>query len=76
MDITYYIRNDNNTYAEPCSCASIKLSKNNKIYYGGAQWGFHTPSNIVDFINVNCDEVSFNQWVNSLGFSIIIEELI
>lgn len=74
MNITYFIRVDNNTYNEPCSCASIKLSKDSKTYFGGAQWGFHTPSSTVQSINVDCDQVSFNKWVESLGYEIIIEE--
>lgn len=74
MNITYFIRDNNNTYSEPCSCASIELSKDGKTYFGGAQWGFHAPSNVVQFINVDCDQVSFNKWVASLGYEIIIEQ--
>lgn len=74
MNITYFIRVDNNTYSEPCSCASIELSKDGKTYFGGSQWGFHTPSNTVQFINADCNKLYFNSWLSSLGYELIIEE--
>lgn len=74
MDITYFIRKNNNTHNEICDTASIKLSKNNETYYGGVQWGHHKPNNIIDFINTDCDKLHFNSWLNSLGYEVVIEE--
>jgi|688.fasta_scaffold06730_21 hypothetical protein len=74
MDITYYIRNNNNDYTEFCNSATIKLKKDNKTYYGGVQWGHHEPSDIVDFIKTDCNQLQFNTWLQSLGYEIIIEE--
>lgn len=68
MDITYYIRENSNEYPEPCSSAIIEIIKNGKKYYGGAQWGHHTPSNVVNFINANCDQLNFISWIISIGY--------
>lgn len=68
MKITYFIRNNNQEYSELCNKATIKIFKSNKVYYVGAQWGEHTPSDVIDFINVNPDEVSCHQWYASKGY--------
>lgn len=74
MNVTYFIRDNNNTYSEPCDTASVKLVKNNQTYYGGAQWGHHKPNNIIDFINADCNKLYFNSWLSSLGYEVVIEE--
>ena len=74
MNITYFIRNNDNEYPEACNKATIKLTKNNSTFYGGAQWGQHTPSGVVDYINANCDELMFIVWANSLGYEMVVAE--
>lgn len=66
--VTYFIRNNNNFYNEACDVASIKLIKDGKIYYGGTQWGDNNPSEIIDFIVISPEELSFGSWINNLGY--------
>ena len=73
MDITYFIRNNNNSYNEVCDVASIKVVKNNQIYYGGVQWGHHEPIDAIEFIKTNCDQIRFHEWLNSVGYEIVLE---
>jgi hypothetical protein len=75
MNITYYIRNDNKEYNELCSSATIELTKDNKTYYAGSQWGHHTPSNCINFVNTNCDQLPLQGWINSLGYEVVITEI-
>jgi len=74
MEITYFIRNNNNEYPELCSKATIKLQKNNQIYYGGVQWGSIQPSNCVIYISTLLDNLSFDDWIETNGYKRVIEE--
>jgi len=74
MEITYFIRNNNNEYSELCSKATIKLQKNNQIYYGGVQWGSIQPSNCVIYISTLLDTLSFDDWIMSNDYKRVIEE--
>jgi hypothetical protein len=74
MEITYFIRNNNNEYAELCSRATIKLEKDKEIYYGGVQWGSVQPSNCVIYISTLIDVLSFDDWFASNGYKRVIEE--
>lgn len=73
--ITYYIRNNDNSYNEFCDKATIKITKNNKIFYGGVQWGWHNPTDTIDYIQADANELNFYIWINSLGYSIAEEPL-
>lgn len=74
MEVTYYIRDNNNEYNEFCDKATIKITKNNKTFYAGIQWGTHTPTNVVNFIVVNIDELNFYDWATSLGYEVVLED--
>lgn len=74
MISTYFIRTTDNQYGEPCNKAIIKLKKDTTTYYGGSQWGSHTPSDVVDYINADPDQTNFYSWALSLGYEIFIEE--
>lgn len=74
MQITYYIRNNDNSYNEFCDKAMIKIKKNNQIFYGGVQWGHHSPTDIIEYIQADANEISFYGWVSSLDYTIVIEE--
>lgn len=73
MEITYFIRNNNNSYSEPCDVASIKITKNNKIYYVGARWGWHIPSDVIESKQADVDKLGFHEWIDSLGYTIVEE---
>ena len=75
MNITYFIRDNDNFYPEPCDKASAKIKKDNKIYYCAACWGSHTPTNVVNFIVTNPNDLNLLDWINSLGYSVIEEEV-
>lgn len=75
MDVTYFIRNNNNSYQEFCDVATIRLIKNEQTYYGGISWGHHQPTNIIEYINTDCNQINFNSWVNSMQYEIVVEEL-
>jgi len=73
MKITYFIRNNNNEYNELCSVASIKIVKNNNIYYAGGSWGEHTPTDKVESIVTTPEELNIYNWVEALGYEVIPE---
>ena len=75
MQVTYFIRNNDNEYNEFCSKASIKLKKGTKIYYGGVQIGEHNPSDVVDFIVADLEQLNFYDWLSSLGYSVVQEPI-
>ena len=75
MNITYFIRDNDNYYSETCDKASIKIKKDNKIYYCAACWGSHTPTNVVNFIVVDPDKLNFLDWLISLGYVIVEEQV-
>lgn len=76
MEMTYFIRDNNNEYPELCSRATIKLQKDKKIYYGGVQWGSTQPSNCVLYVTTLLNDKSFDEWILSNGYERIVEEII
>ena len=74
MNITYFIRDNDDFYPEPCDKASIKIKKDNKIYYCAACWGSHSPSNIIHFIVANPNELNLLDWIISLGYEPVVDE--
>jgi len=75
MNITYFIRDNDNYYSEPCDKASIKIKKDNKIYYCAACWGSHAPTDVVNFIVTDPDNLNLLDWLNSLSYIVIKEEV-
>jgi hypothetical protein len=75
MEITYFIRDNDKEYPEMCSRATIKLKKDNKIYYAGVQWGNIQPSNCVIYITTLLNDLLFDDWISSNGYQRIVEEI-
>lgn len=74
MKITYFIRNNNNEYNEPCSVASIKITKDGKIYYAGGSWGENNPTDALEFIITTPEELGFYSWLDSLAYQVVSTE--
>jgi len=72
--ITYFIRDNNNTYSEVCDAAGMKLKKNNKFYYGGVQWGDHKPTDVIEYITTTPEQKKFEDWCQTLGYEFVVAE--
>ena len=75
MKITYFIRNNNNEYSEPCGVASIKITKDNKVYYAGGSWGENSPTDTIEFIITTPEELGFYNWLDNLGYHVVPTEV-
>ena len=53
---------------------NMVIMKNNKIFYYGAQWGTHVPTNVVDFITEEVESFNLYEWLLSLGYNSVLEE--
>lgn len=74
MKITYFIRNNNNSYPEPCDVASIKIIKGKKIFYYGALWGIHNPTDAIECRTEDVDNFDCYSWLKSLGYDCVPEQ--
>ena len=74
MIMTFFIRDNNNSYPEPCDVASIKLIKGNKTFYFGSLWGSHTPSDSLECKIEDEKNFSWYEWLKSLGYEVVPEE--
>lgn len=68
MLITYFIRNNNNEYSEMCNKATIQILKNGKVYYAGAQWGQHIPTDAIEYECITIGQMSCHKWFRSKGY--------
>lgn len=75
MKITYFIRDNNNNYSELCNIASIELTKNKKTYYLGCQWGENNPTDAIECIITEPEILESTQWLNSLGYEIVQQQI-
>ena len=75
MKITYFIRNNDNEYSEPCSIASIEITKNGKTFYAGGSWGENNPTDSVVSVITTPEELDFYSWIDSLGYTVVAKNL-
>lgn len=74
MKITLFIRDNNNPYPETCDVASVKIKKNNKIFYFGSQWGEHNPTDSIEsaVFDLEKEELDSYTWLKNLGYDVEI----
>jgi len=71
MKITYFIRNNDNEYNEPCGVATIKITKGGKVYYAGGSWGENNPTDAIEFIITTPEDLGFYNWIDNLGYQVV-----
>lgn len=76
MKITYFIRDNNNTYPELCDVASAKIIKDKKIFYYGALWGIHKPTDAIEYVSVDEETFDSYEWLKKLGYDIVNDDTI
>lgn len=74
MIMTFFIRDNNNSYPEPCDVASIKLIKGKKTFYFGALWGDYKPTDAIEHLIADEKDFSWYEWLKSLGYDVVPEE--
>lgn len=76
MIMTFFIRDNNNSYPEPCDVASTKIIKNKKTFYFGALWGVYKPTDAIEYLNADEETFNWYEWLKSLGYDIVNDDII